>query len=207
MTVNRLFMLGVSGGSAAGKTTVARLLAEALEKYDPAVIGVDMYFTDQSALTPDELDKFDFDSPEALDFDLLARDLEKLKSGEPVTIPSYDYATHSSIPEATTIKPSKLIIVEGILLFHPQPIQRMLDCKIFVDADRKERLRRRVARDSEERGRSPESVIRRFRETVEPGFEKYTLPTRSDAQFTIYWNRWDFKALEALSRRLEALIV
>lgn len=207
MTSNRVFTLGVSGGSASGKTTVARLLAEALEKFDPAVIGVDMYFADQSALTPDEQEKFDFDSPEALDFDLLAKDLGKLKSGEPVSIPLYDYATHSSRPDATAINPSRLIIVEGILLFHPRPIQPMLDCKIFVDADREERLRRRIARDTEERGRSPESVIRRFNETVEPGFEKYTLPTRSDAQFTIDWNLWDFKALEVLSRRIEALIV
>lgn len=202
-----MFILGVSGGSAAGKTTVARLLAEALAKYDPAVIGVDMYFIDQSALTPGELEKFDFDSPEALDFDLLAGDLEKLKSGEPVTIPSYDYATHASRPNATMVNPSRLVIVEGILLFHPQPIQRLLDCKIFVSADREERLRRRVARDAKERGRSPESVMQRFYDTVEPGYEKYTLPTKAGSQFTIYWNRWDFKALEALSRRIEALMV
>ncbi|VAX24120.1 hypothetical protein MNBD_NITROSPINAE03-905 [hydrothermal vent metagenome] len=207
MTSDRVFILGVSGGSAAGKTTVARLLAEALAKYDPAVIGVDMYYADQSALTPDEEEKFDFDSPTALDFDLLAKDLDKLKSGEPVRIPSYDYATHSSIPNATVVNPSRLIIVEGILLFHSRPIQPLLDCKIFVDSDRDERLQRRITRDTRERGRPKESALRRFYETVEPGFEKYTLPARSHAQFTLYWNRWDFKALEALSRRIEALIV
>jgi uridine kinase len=207
MTSNDLFILGVSGGSAAGKTTVAHLLADSLEKYDPAVISVDAYFSDQSSLTEDQLDKFDFDSPDALDFDLLARHLAKLKSGEQVTIPEYNYATHSSRPDGVTISPSRLIIVEGILLFYPKSIQGMLDCKIFVDADADERLRRRVARDVKERGRTSESVTERFKETVEPGFEKYTLPTRPDSQFTLSWNQWDFKALEVLSRRVEALIV
>jgi len=207
MTSDRVLTLGVSGGSASGKTTVACLLAEALAKYDPVVLGVDMYYTDQSALTPDEEAKYDFDSPASFDFDLLAKDIGKLKSGEPVRAPSYDYATHSSRPEAMDINPSRLIIVEGILLFYPPLIQRLLDYKIFVDSDRDERLRRRIARDTGERGCSEESVRQRFYETVEPGFEKYSLPTRSDVQFTIYWNRRDFKALGALSRRIEALMV
>ncbi len=201
------FTLGISGGSAAGKSTVARLLADALDEFDPAVVEVDRYFLDCSALPPNELAGIDFDSPDALDFKLLAEDLQELKSGRKIYLPDYNYATHSSKPRATPVNPSSLIIVEGILLFYPPVVQPLLDCKVFVEAGREERLRRRIARDMAERGRSRESVIRQFNETVEPGFQKYTAPTREEAEFAIDWNRWDLKAVESIAERVRALMV
>lgn len=207
MTIDTPFIVGVSGGSAAGKSTVARLLADSLNEFDPAVIGVDMYFFDRSGLSPSKRARLNFDSPEALDFETLAVDLQRLKSGEKVYIPAYDYATHVSIPKATLTNPSRLIIVEGILLFYPPAVQPMLDCKIFVDASREERLRRRVERDTAERGRTRESVIRQFNETVEPGFAKYIEPGRAGVQFTLNWNRWNFDELHIIAQRIKGLMV
>lgn len=202
----QVFVVGISGGSAAGKTMVAGLLAEMLEEISPAVVGVDYYFKDQSHLSAQELARLNYDIPEALNFDLLEKDLKELKSGVGVSMPNYDYATHSSIQNATNITPSRLVIVEGILLFYPDSIKPLLDFKVFVEAGRDERLRRRIARDTVERGRTEESVIRQFNDTVEPSFEKYTQPTRNDADFMLDWNPINTKDLTKLASKIKSLV-
>ncbi len=199
--------MGISGGSASGKTTVARLLSERLAEFHPALIEVDRYFLDRSGLSAEERESINYDTPAALDFRQLGRDLKSLREGSQAFLPIYDYASHSSRPKADPIESSSLIIVEGILLFYPPDIQTMLDYKIFIEAEREERLRRRIARDVAERGRSSESVVRRFFDTVEPGYEKYMFPTRKTADFILDWNRRDHDAIETIARRITALMV
>jgi uridine kinase len=189
------FIVGISGGSAAGKTMVAGLLAVELADLDPLVIEVDRYFVDRSLIAPEERSKINYDTPSALDFDGLARDIANLKKGRSVSLPRYDYVNHQSTPNADLVKPAPLIIVEGILLFHPAPIKPLLDFRLFVEADRDTRLQRRCARDTVERGRTEESVILQFNQTVEPAFLKYTAPTKGQADFTLDWNLKDMQAL------------
>jgi len=207
VTGKQSLVVGVSGGSAAGKTTVAYLLAERLEGFHPALIGVDRYFLDRSGLPAKELESVNYDVPSALDFGQLELDLKSLREGGQTFLPIYDYTSHSSRPKADLVESSPLIIVEGILLFYPPDIQTTLDYRIFVEAEREERLRRRIARDVVERGRSAESVVRRFFDTVEPAYEKYTYPTRKTADFVLDWNKRDPDAIETIARRITALMV
>ncbi len=200
-------LVGISGGSAAGKTMVTGLLAEALEDISPAVVGVDRYFRDNSHLSSCELAKLNYDIPEAINFDQLEKDLKELKSGNKIAIPYYNYSTHSAIPDAEIINPSRLVIVEGILLFHPENIEPLIDYRVFVDAEREERLRRRIARDTVERGRTEESVIHQFNETVEPAFEKYMLPTRNSADFILDWNPVNTEDLAKLAYKIKSLVL
>lgn len=200
------YIVGISGGSAAGKTMVAGLLEEKLALYTPVVIGVDRYFLDKSHLPPDEMEKQNYDIPEALNFERLADDLEILTKGKSVKIPIYDYVTRKALAEKEAIKPSRLIIVEGILLFHPEILKPFLDFTIFVHANREERLRRRIARDIAERGRTKEQVIRQFNETVEPAFEKFIAPTRDKADLILDWNLIDTLAIQKLADRIKALL-
>jgi len=191
----RPFIAGISGGSAAGKTMVANMLAEIMGDLRPLVVGVDRYFRDRSSLSSEDRVKINYDVPEALDFETLAADIEKLRNGKDTSLPVYDYATHSARPSAEDVQPAPLVIVEGILLFYPDEMKPLLDFRLFVEAERDVRLQRRIARDVVERGRSRESVILQFNETVEPGFEKYTKPTRAEADFILDWNVKDMASL------------
>jgi len=195
MTSQKPLIVGISGGSAAGKTTVANLMAEKLAEFNPSILGVDRYFKDHSDLTDEEKAGLNYDIPEALDFVQLAEDLEALRQGRPARVPEYDYANHSSIPAAAAIEPSRIVIVEGILLFHPADIKPLIGYRIYVEAQREERLRRRIARDVAERGRSQESVIRQFNGTVEPAYLEYTAPTRGEADYILAWDAMNHEAI------------
>ncbi len=201
------FIVGISGGSAAGKTMVAGLLAEELGDLAPLVIEVDRYFIDRSGLPPEERMKLNYDVPSALDFDGLARDIANLKNGCRVALPRYDYANHAAFPDADLADPAPLIIVEGILLFYPAQIKPLLGFRLFVEADRDVRLKRRVARDTVERGRTEESVIRQFNQTVEPAFLEYTAPTKGQADFTLDWNVRNMEALRMAAVAVRAGMV
>jgi len=186
---------------------VAGLLAGELCDLHPLVIEVDRYFVDRSGLPPDERMKINYDIPSALDFDGLARDIADLKQGRRVSLPRYDYVNHKSTPNADPVEPAALIIVEGILLFHPAQIKPLLDFRLFVEADRDVRLKRRIARDTVERGRTRESVIRQFNQTVEPAFLEYTAPTKGQADFALDWNVRDMEALRMAAMAVRAGVV
>lgn len=198
-------VVGISGPSAAGKTMVADMLSDILAPFKPVVIGVDRYFIDRSHLSPEERMKLNYDIPEAIDFGTLANDIEALRLGKPAALPIYDYATHSTLTDVVKVEPSPIIIVEGILLFHPDEIKPLLDYRIYVDAERDERLRRRIARDTAERGRTRDEVIRQFNDTVEPAFNKYIAPTRLKADLVLDWNVKDIPALREIAKRIEEL--
>ncbi len=180
------------------------MLAEILAEYKPVVIGVDRYFIGSSHLSPAQLLEYNYDVPSAIDFARLAGDIEALRLGKPATLPIYDYAAHSPLNELDRVEPSPIIIVEGILLFHSNEIKPLLDYTIFIDAQREERLRRRIARDTAQRGRTKDEVIRQFNDTVEPAFEKYTAPTRLMADLVLDWNVKDYKALIKIAGAIKA---
>jgi len=185
---NKPFLIGVTGGTASGKTTVCDIIIQKLADQRVTTVSLDSFYR---ALTPAELanvGNHNFDHPDAFDWELLYITLDSLSRGKTVSIPSYDFTTHSRLPSVSSTihgSISDIIIIEGILLFHPQPVLELLDMKLFVDTDADTRLARRVRRDISERGRSLESVLNQYERFVKPAFDQYILPTKKYADVII----------------------
>ncbi|XP_069581015.1 uridine-cytidine kinase-like 1 isoform X2 [Brachyistius frenatus] len=181
------FVIGLCGGSASGKTTVARKIIEALDVPWVVLLSMDSFY---KVLSPDEQTKaasndYNFDHPDAFDFDLLTHTLRKLKQGKSVKIPVYDFTTHGRQKDWKTVYGASVIIFEGIMSFADKKLLQLLDMKIFVDADSDIRLVRRLRRDISERGRDIEGVIKQYNKFVKPAFEQYIEPTMRLADIVV----------------------
>ncbi len=177
-------IIGIAGGSASGKTSIVRLLAESLGSCGQ-VIHQDAYYRPYAEMTLEERKKQNFDHPDAFDIDLLCGDLDRLRHGEAIEMPVYDYTNYTRAAETTAVMPHPVILVEGLLiLWYPQ-LRELCDLKIFVDAEDDERLIRRIMRDTKERGRSLESVLDQYRETVKPMHEQFIAPSKKYADIII----------------------
>ena len=147
-------IIGVAGGSGSGKTTVANNLVKAFKAEDAVLVEQDAYYRELLNMSIEEKAKVNFDHPDSIEFELLRKHLEMLKEGKSIDRPIYDFTTHSRKEGAVRINSSKIIIVEGILIFAVPEIRELLDVKIFVDTDADEMILRRIERDMNERGRS-----------------------------------------------------
>lgn len=167
-------LIGITGASGSGKTTVARDLAKAAG--DCLLISQDNWYRN----LPDGVDAKDwnFDDPAGIDLEQLAIDLAALKAGQPVEGPQYVFADHRRLPETITLTPSPIMIVEGLFLFTTEALRSVFDLKVFIDVPPDICLERRIARDVVERGRTEEIIRRRWKDQVEPMYRKYTEPTR-----------------------------
>jgi uridine kinase len=174
----RPYVVGIAGGTGSGKTTVAERLAEAMPRGRCVTIDHDAYYRDQSHLSPEDRADINYDHPAVLDSDLLARHLRELRAGRTVEIPIYDFATHTRRTETRTVEPSRVIIVEGILVFAEPALREQMDLKIFVDTDPDIRLMRRIRRDLEERGRTFQSVRDQYYATVRPMHLEHVEPSK-----------------------------
>lgn len=179
------FLIGIAGGSGSGKTTLTRGLVDVLGAERVSVLSHDAYYCDRSDLEPIERNALDFDVPEALDHDRFRVDLECLKRGDRVYPPQYCFATHRRLGVGAPVDPREFVIVEGILILHDPDVRTMFDLTIFVDAPGLLRLRRRVARDTIERGRTPAAVVRQFTMSVAPAHLKYVEPTKASADLVL----------------------
>lgn len=168
----RVWSIGIAGGSGAGKTTLAQKLANLLDGM-AVVIEQDSYYKCRSHLPPEEREKVNFDHPDAVDLDLLTSHLRQLKRGMPVERPIYDFTTHTRKAETLRTDPVPVVIVEGLFLFVKPDLRNLFDFRIFVDADPDIRFIRRLQRDLKERGRTLESVIRQYIETVKPMHDQF----------------------------------
>ena len=169
------FIIGISGGSGSGKTTlVHRLQQDFPEKTE--VLYLDDYYKSLASLPMEERARVNFDHPDALDGDLIARHLLALRRGECVESPVYDFACHDRQAKTRWVSPAPVILVEGVLLFALPQLQPLMDYRVFVDAGEETRLQRRLRRDVQERGRTPESVQQQYRRTVQPMFRQYVEP-------------------------------
>ena len=177
--------IGIAGGSASGKSTLARYLQVTLGEHRANLISLDWYYRDNSHLPIEERAQLNYDHPTAFDFDKFASDLGSLKRGQGIEAPHYDFSTHSRSRNGYVISPKLINIVEGILVYHDKPAQELFDLRIFVDAPTDIRLSRRITRDTSERGRTYESVVNQWNTTVEPMYQCYCEPTKDCSHIVV----------------------
>ncbi len=179
------FIIGIAGGTGSGKTTVVKKIIEQLPKDEVAIIAQDSYYKDSSHLPLEERQEINFDHPGSLEFKLLAEHIKMLKSGMDIPQPIYSYLTCTRSDETITIKPKKVVIIEGILILQNAQLRGLMDIKVFVDADNDDRLMRVIQRDLIERGRSVNKVLERYEKTVKPMHLQFIEPTKRYADVII----------------------
>ena len=184
---NKPLVIGITGGSGSGKTTVSRELVRRLTADGSVAILLqqDSYYKDSSHLPMDKRIEINFDHPDSIEFDLLISHIKELKKGNSVQQPIYSYITCSRAEETVLIKPAKIIVVEGILIFTDKELRKLMDLKVFVDADADDRLIRVINRDIVERGRSVNSVIERYQKVLKPMHLQFIEPTKRYADLII----------------------
>ncbi len=199
---NNILVIGIAGGTGSGKTTLMNNLIQRFEGC-VTILSHDNYYRRRDELTYEERTHINYDEPAALETDLMAYHLEKLRRGETIQCPVYDFSQHNRSGETITIEPKKVIIVEGILIFENQPLRDLMDIKVFVDTDADVRLCRRIKRDVNKRGRSLESVLTQYQETVKPMHEKYVEPSKKFADLVVPEGGKNWVALDMIIGRIQ----
>lgn len=182
---SRPLILGIAGGSGAGKTTVMNEIVNRMDADDISMIQHDWYYLDRGHMTAEERRNVNYDHPDSLDTQLLTRHLTALRDGQAVEAPIYDFTTHTRTPQTILVEPRSVIIVEGILILVDEVLRRLLDMKVFVDTDPDIRLMRRMTRDMADRGRSLPSVVEQYVNTVRPMHLEFVEPSKRYADTII----------------------
>ena len=182
--MSEIMIVGIAGGTGSGKTTITRRITERFGN-KVSVVYHDNYYKAHDELTYEQRCKLNYDHPNAFDNDLFLKHLKELKKGHSISCPVYDYTVHNRSDKITVVNPSKVVIVEGILIFQDRRICDLMDIKIFVDTDADVRILRRIRRDVRERGRSLESVIDQYLTTVKPMHEQFVQPSRKNADIIV----------------------
>lgn len=198
-------MIGIAGGTGSGKTTLTRRLVDVFGD-DVSVVYHDNYYKKHTGLTYEQRAALNYDHPDAFDTALLVEDLKKLAAGQAIRCPVYDYAIHNRSDETVEVRPTKVVIVEGILIFADQALRELMDIKIFVDADADVRILRRILRDVKERGRSLDSVISQYLTTVKPMHEQFVQPSRRYADVVVPEGGYNLVALDMIIQRVRSHI-
>ena len=188
----QVFILGVAGGSGSGKTYFADALQRALGDACSTIVYQDNFYIDQSARFDHDGGAVNFDHPDSLDFPLLAEKLRELKSGRPTQIPIYDFATHTRQAKTLQVPARRIIIVDGILIFHPPYLRELFDDMVFFDTPEALRFERRLKRDVEERGRTPDGVKAQFQAQVKPMHDQFVEPSKCFAR-TVVCDQGDYQ--------------
>ena len=204
--MDRPIFIGITGGSGSGKTTVVNKIKTEIPKKSVLVIEQDSYYKNQNHLSYEERCKTNYDHPFAFDNDLLVEHLEQLSEWENIEKPTYDYSIHNRKEERETVKPKDIIILEGILIFYDERLRDLLDIKIFVDTDSDIRLVRRIVRDINERGRSLESVLNQYLDTVRPAHEQFIEPSKKYADIIIPEGGHNLVAIDIMVTKIKSLI-
>lgn len=201
--MNDIIVIGIAGGTGSGKTTITRRI---MQKFggNVSVIYHDNYYKAHHNMSYSERAKLNYDHPDAFDTDLLIEDLKKLRRGEGVRCPVYDYTIHDRSEKTVYIKPARVIVVEGILIFQSPELCKLMDIKIFVDTDADVRILRRIVRDVRDRGRSLESVVNQYLNTVKPMHEQFVEPSKRKADIIIPEGGHNQVALEMVLERVRA---
>ena len=182
--MENILVIGIAGGSGSGKTTLMNRIVERFED-NITVLSHDSYYKRHDDMTYEERCQLNYDEPAALETELMVRHQDLLRSGQAIDCPVYDFTVHNRSSETTRVEPRKVIIVEGILIFEDEALRDLMDIRIFVDTDADIRLCRRVKRDVNKRGRSLESVLTQYQQTVKPMYEKYVEPSKKYAHILV----------------------
>ena len=196
-------ILGIAGGTGSGKTTLTRKLRDTFGD-DVSVVYHDNYYKKHTDMTYEERAALNYDHPDAFDTALMVADLKKLAAGEAIRCPVYDYTIHNRSEETVEVRPTRVVIVEGILIFADKALRDLMDVKIFVDTDADVRILRRILRDVKERGRSLDSVISQYLTTVKPMHEQFVQPSRQYADIVVLEGGHNLVALDMIVGRVRA---
>ncbi len=198
-------IIGIAGGTASGKTTVAQKIKEEFGD-NVELLSHDYYYLPHNDMTYEERTKINYDHPNAFETDRLIRDIRDLKDGKAVDVPVYDFTIHNRVDETVHVEPKRVIIVEGILVFENEELRRLMDIKIFVDTDSDERLARRILRDVKERGRSLDSVLTQYTTTVKPMHDQFVEPSKRYADIIVPRGGQNSVALEMINERIKSIL-
>ena len=197
-----MLVIGIAGGSGSGKTTVANKIIEGLPEESLSIIPQDAYYKDNSHLPMEERKEINFDHPSSIEFDLLVKHLDQLMNGNAIQMPVYSYLTCVRKEETIKIEPTKVVIIEGILILTSPELRKRLGIKIFVDADSDNRLMRILVRDNKERGRSYEEVIEHYKNYVQPMHLQFIEPSKKFADIIVPEGGQNQIAIDILRSRI-----
>lgn len=202
----KVTVIGVAGGTGSGKSTLVKKLQEAFRDDDVATLCHDFYYKAHNELTYEERTHLNYDHPQAFDTDMLVEHIRALKENVPIEHPVYSFVDHNRLPERVLVKPSKVIIIDGILIFENKELRDLMDIKVFVDTDADIRLARRIMRDVCDRGRTMQSVITQYTTTVKPMHEEFVEPSKKYADVIIPEGGFNSVAVRMLIRNIRSLI-
>ncbi len=199
-------VIGIAGGSGSGKTTVANIILERVGRHRIAYLPHDAYYRDLTGLPTAQRDQVNFDHPNSLESELLAKHIIQLKNWEIIQLPTYDFSHDRRTGDTIPIKPQRVILVEGILIFSEKKLRDLFDVKIFVDTDADLRFIRRLSRDISERGRTTENVVKQYLSSVRPMHLEFVEPSKRYADVIIPEGGLNAVAMDMVIARIEALL-
>lgn len=202
----RPVVIGVTGGSGSGKTTVSRKIFSELSNYSIMILQQDSYYKDQSEMTMAQRKRVNYDHPMAFDYDLLVTQLKQLLNYQAIEKPVYDYSQFTRSSRTIHQEPREVIILDGILILDDERLRDLMDIKVFVDTDDDIRLIRRIERDTHERGRSLESVIKQYLTTVKPMYHQFVEPTKRYADIIVPEGGENQVAIDLLTTKMRSIL-
>ena len=201
--MQKVMVIGIAGGTGSGKSTITRRLMQRFGN-DVTAISYDNYYKEQHEIPFEERIKVNYDHPDAFDTERFLKDLRALKAGRTVQCPVYDFSIHDRLEQTKTVRPAKVILVEGILIFASQELCDEMDIRLFVDTDADVRILRRIVRDVRDRGRSLESVVNQYLNTLKPMHEQFVEPSKKRADIIIPEGGHNLVALDMIMERVRA---
>lgn len=201
-----MLIVGIAGGTGSGKTTVAKRIAASLPSAAVTTIEHDAYYRDRSELSAEDRSQLNYDHPESLETELLVTHLDRLRAGESIDVPIYDFKEHKRSVESRPVSPTPIVLVEGILVFVDAKLRERMDMKLFVDTDADIRIFRRIRRDMEHRGRTFDSVREQYYKTVRPMHLEFVEPSKRTADLIIPEGGNNAVALDLIITKLHSLL-
>lgn len=203
--MDKVIVIGICGGTGCGKSTMIKKIEEEFHERI-TLISHDFYYKQHNDIPFEERKSLNYDHPNAFDTDLLIEHIKALKEGKSIFRPVYDFTIHNRVDEVVEMKPAKVVIVEGILIFENKELRDLCDIKVYIDTDADVRIIRRIARDVRERGRTMESVMTQYLTTVKPMHEQFVEPSKKYADVIIPEGGYNRVAVEMLNNKIHALL-
>ena len=180
-----MFIIGITGGTGSGKTTIVNKVKNLFDRSDVGFLSSDSYYKDNSNLNFSKRDKLNYDTPDAIDFDLLNSHIKLLKTGQDISVPHYSFSPHLRLKNSTLFKPKKILIIEGILILSNITLKGQINYNVFLDCSRDTRLKRRLERDISERGRNREDIIKLFENRLDKMHRNYVEPIKKECNLIL----------------------